>query len=108
MHGPITARIRIYDVAPGGLARHPDRLIEQSDRLQEPLVRLPGCPRLRGKRGAARQVANRKMWPVAIVLIAVVLFFWLAFCVTVWAWLQTSFCLFEGKFIRAAIWFNVG
>jgi hypothetical protein len=41
MHGPITARI--YDVAPGGLARHPDRLIERSDRLQEPLVRLLGC-----------------------------------------------------------------
>jgi len=45
---------------------------------------------------------------IAPVLIAVVLFFWFAFCVTVWAWLQIIFCLCECKFIRAALWFNVG
>ena len=48
------------------------------------------------------------MWPVAIVLIAVVLFFWLAFCVTVWAWLQVVFCLCQLQFVRATIWFSLG
>ena len=48
------------------------------------------------------------MWPVAIVLIAVVLFFWLAFCVTAWAWLQTIFCLCQLQFVRATIWFSLG
>src|SRR5215510_12934210 len=50
----------------------------------------------------------RNMWPVAIVLIAVVLFFWLAFCVTAWAWLQTIFCLCQLQFVRATIWFSLG
>ena len=48
------------------------------------------------------------MWPVAIALIAVVLFFWLAFCVTVWAWLRTIFCLCQLQFVRATIWFSLG
>src|SRR6266481_1687088 len=48
------------------------------------------------------------MWPVAILLIGVVLFFWLALMGTIWCWLQTIVCLFQGKFIRATIWFSVG
>ena len=48
------------------------------------------------------------MWPVAIVLMAVVLFFWLAFCFTVIAWLKAIVHLCFGNFIRAAIWFSIG
>jgi hypothetical protein len=29
------------------------------------------------------------MWPVAIFVMLVVLFYWLAFCLTVWAWFQS-------------------
>jgi hypothetical protein len=45
---------------------------------------------------------------IAAVLIPIILFFWLSFMLTLWAWLQTIFCLFQGKFIRATIWFSVG
>jgi hypothetical protein len=45
---------------------------------------------------------------IAAVLIPVILFFWFAFCLTVWAWLQTIFCLFQLQFIRATIWFSLG
>jgi hypothetical protein len=48
------------------------------------------------------------MWPVAILLIAVVEFYWFAFMGTIWCWLQTLSCLLQGKFIRAAIWFSLG
>jgi hypothetical protein len=49
------------------------------------------------------------MWQlVAIVLMAVVLFYWLAFCLTVAAWLKAIGHLFGGNFIRAALWLNVG
>jgi len=48
------------------------------------------------------------MWPVAIFLMAVVLFYWLAFCLTVAAWLKAIVHLLGGHFIRAALWLNVG
>src|SRR6516164_11089074 len=48
------------------------------------------------------------MWPVAIFLMAVVLFYWLAFCLTVAAWLKAIIHLLGGHFIRAAIWFSLG
>jgi hypothetical protein len=39
---------------------------------------------------------------------AVVLFYWLAFCLTIAAWLKALVHLLGGNFIRAALWFNVG
>src|SRR5262249_52805706 len=48
------------------------------------------------------------MWPVAIVLMAVVLFYWLTFCLTVAAWLKAIIHLLGGHFTRAAIWFSIG
>ena len=48
------------------------------------------------------------MWPVAIFLMLVVLFYWLAFCLTVAAWLKTIIHLLGGNFIRASIWFSIG
>jgi len=45
---------------------------------------------------------------IAAVLIPIVLFFWFAFCFTVWAWLRTIINLCECKFIRASLWFNAG
>src|SRR5262249_61162132 len=48
------------------------------------------------------------MWPVAIFLMAVVLFYWLAFCLTVAAWLKAIIHLLGGHFIRAAIWLSIG
>jgi hypothetical protein len=45
---------------------------------------------------------------IAMVLIPIVLFFWFAACFTLWAWLQTIFCLCQCKFIRATIWFSIG
>src|SRR5262249_35249855 len=38
----------------------------------------------------------------------VVAFYWFAFCFSLWAWFKTITCLCERKFIRSAIWFNVG
>src|SRR5262245_36090140 len=48
------------------------------------------------------------MWPVAIFLMLVVLFYWLAFCLTVAAWLKALIHLLGGNFIRAAIWLSIG
>ena len=48
------------------------------------------------------------MWPVAILLIAVVEFYWLSFCFTLWAWVCAIADLLQGKFIRASIWFSLG
>jgi hypothetical protein len=48
------------------------------------------------------------MWPLAILLIAVVLFYWFSFCLTVIAWLKTLAHLCFGNFIRAALWFSIG
>ena len=48
------------------------------------------------------------MWPVAIFLMLVVLFYWLAFCLTVAAWLKAPIHLLGGNFIRAAIWLSIG
>jgi hypothetical protein len=47
------------------------------------------------------------MWPVAIFLMLVVLFYWLAFCLTVAAWLKALIHLLGGNFIRAAIWLSI-
>jgi hypothetical protein len=38
----------------------------------------------------------------------IVLFYWLAFCLTIIAWLKAISHLCLGNFIRAALWFNVG
>src|SRR5215831_5852869 len=48
------------------------------------------------------------MWPVAVFLMLVVLFYWLAFCLTVAAWLKAIVHLLGGHFIRAALWFSIG
>src|SRR5262249_54978825 len=48
------------------------------------------------------------MWPVAIVLMAVVLFYWFSFMFTIWCWLQVIFCLCQLQFVRATIWFSLG
>ena len=48
------------------------------------------------------------MWPLAIFLMLVVLFYWLAFCLTVAAWLKAIVHLLGGHFIRAALWFSIG
>jgi hypothetical protein len=48
------------------------------------------------------------MWPVAIFLMLVVLFYWLAFCLTVAAWLKGIIHLLGGHFTRAAIWLSLG
>jgi len=45
---------------------------------------------------------------IAPVLMAVVLFYWLAFCLTITAWLKTIVHLLGGHFIRSALWLNVG
>jgi hypothetical protein len=52
---------------------------------------------------------KRKMWQlIAIVLAAVLLFYWFAFCGTIWFWMNALFCLCRLHFIRAAIWFVCG
>ena len=45
------------------------------------------------------------MWPVAIFLMLVVLFYWFAFCLTIWAWFKALIHLLGGNFIRSALWF---
>jgi hypothetical protein len=45
---------------------------------------------------------------ISAFLIPIVLFFWLAFCLTVVAWLKALSHLCLGNFIRSAAWFNVG
>ena len=49
-----------------------------------------------------------KMAPIAPVLMAIVLFYWLAFCLTVAAWLKALGHLLGGNFIRSALWLNLG
>src|SRR5262245_65384444 len=48
------------------------------------------------------------MWPIAIVLMAVVGFYWFSFMFTIWCWLQVIFCLCQLQFVRATIWFSLG
>ena len=48
------------------------------------------------------------MWPVAIFLMLVVAFYWVAFYISVIAWLNAVGHLIRGNFIRSALWFNVG
>ena len=48
------------------------------------------------------------MWPVAILLMLVVAFYWGAFCVTVWLWLRAILNLCVGNFIRASLYFVAG
>jgi hypothetical protein len=45
---------------------------------------------------------------IAAFLIPIVLFFWLAFCLTVIAWLKALAHLCFGNFIQATIWFSIG
>jgi|SRR5215471_6670828 len=49
-----------------------------------------------------------KMALIAPVLMALVLFYWLVFCLSVAAWLKALIHLLGGNFIRCALWFNVG
>ena len=44
------------------------------------------------------------MWPLAIFLMLVVLFYWLAFCATIWWSFNALMALWGGHYIRAAIW----
>jgi len=48
------------------------------------------------------------MWPVAIFLMLVVAFYWVAFYISVIAWLNAVGHLIRGNFIRASIWFSIG
>jgi hypothetical protein len=48
------------------------------------------------------------MWPIAIVLMAVVGFYWFSFMCTIWRWLQVIFCLCKLQFVRGTIWFSIG
>ena len=49
------------------------------------------------------------MWQlIAILLGAIVLFYWLAFMATIWWWFNAVVALCKGHFIRAAIWFCLG
>ena len=49
------------------------------------------------------------MWQlVAIVLGAVLLFYWFALMFSIWCWLQVIFCLCQLQFVRATIWFSLG
>ena|SRR5215831_6646724 len=48
------------------------------------------------------------MWPVAIFLMLVVLFYWLAFCGTIWFCFNGIMALWAGHFIRASIWASLG
>jgi hypothetical protein len=45
---------------------------------------------------------------IAPVLMGIVLFYWLAFCLTVAAWLKALGHLLRGNFIRSALWLNLG
>jgi hypothetical protein len=45
---------------------------------------------------------------IAPVLMGIVLFYWLAFCFTVAAWLKTIVHLLGGNFTRSALWFTIG
>ena len=45
---------------------------------------------------------------IAPVLMGIVLFYWLAFCLTVAAWLKAIIHLLGGHFTRAAIWLSIG
>ena len=52
---------------------------------------------------------KRKMWLLlAIVLSAVVLFYWLAFMGTIWFCFNALMSLWAGHFVRAAIWACLG
>jgi hypothetical protein len=48
------------------------------------------------------------MWPIAIVLMLMVGFYWFSFMCTIWCWLQVIFCLCQLQFVRATIWFSLG
>src|SRR6516165_7789377 len=49
------------------------------------------------------------MWQLlAIVLGAVLLFYWFSFMFSIWCWLQVIFCLCQLQFVRATIWFSLG
>jgi hypothetical protein len=45
---------------------------------------------------------------IAAFLIPIVLFFWLAFMGTIWCWVCAIADLFQGKFVRASVWFSLG
>jgi hypothetical protein len=48
------------------------------------------------------------MWPLAIFLMLVVGFYWLAFMATIWWWFNAVMALWAGHYIRAAIWACLG
>ena len=45
---------------------------------------------------------------IAAVLIPVILFFWFAFCLTLWAWFKAIVHLCQLQFVRSTIWFSIG
>ena len=48
------------------------------------------------------------MWPLAIFLMLVVLFYWLAFMGTIWFWFNAIVSLCKCNLIRSAIWACLG
>jgi hypothetical protein len=60
------------------------------------------------ERGAAPTECDRKMGLIAPVLMGIVLFYWLAVCLTVIAWLKGIIHLLGGHLTRAAIWLSIG
>jgi len=48
------------------------------------------------------------MWPVAIFLMLVVLFYWFAFMATIWWCFNALMALWASHYIRAAIWACLG
>ena len=45
---------------------------------------------------------------IAPVIMGIVLFYWLSFCLTIWAWFQAIVHLCKCQFIRASLWFVTG
>ena len=45
---------------------------------------------------------------IAPVLMGIVLFYWLSFCLTMWAWFKAIVHLCQLQFVRSTIWFSIG
>src|SRR5262249_26223765 len=78
------------------------------DRVLHTAATSPGIAGVTLSVGDLLRKRIRKMWPVAILLMAVTLFYWFSFCITVIAWLKALAHLCFGNFVRATIWFSVG
>jgi len=45
---------------------------------------------------------------IAPILMGIVLFYWLSFCLTMWAWFKAIVHLCQLQFVRGTIWFSIG